>query len=136
MRHLKRLKRGDYFPSGMRWWLLVVAVVQVITGVCMLVFPELLKSQAYDVAFDMLPIYVWGWLALLVGVAAEVARLVRSWVLAVFALGVFMWSQFIFGLSIFALTWQGVDSAIVGSVQWWMSAVVSAWFISRGNNGK
>ena len=117
---------------GARMWLAWVGVTNALVGGFALLHPSFLGNSAYGWATALLPFWGWGILMVLVSLLCLAGRWRNNRIMAVIGLGLSMWVQIIFGLSIFALTISGTLSAIAGSVQWWVSARISAFFLGRG----
>lgn len=118
--------------ASTRAWLLWLSVSKGAMAFFCLTHPHLLQSTAYAWAEALLPFWVWGLLFAFSAVCSGWGRRhdheVASWI----GIGSAAVLSFVFGLSIFALTFQGIESAIVGSIAWWTTSAVSYWILHRG----
>jgi len=115
-----------------RTWLTWLGSTKLLVGFIFIAYPALLQSSAYAMAAAIAPFWVWGIYSMVGGGICIYARLTENRSVGAVGMGMSMWMQFMFGLSIFALTLQGVSSALTGSIQWWSSAVISLWFLRKG----
>lgn len=117
---------------GTSMWLKWTGWTNIFVGGFALFYPAFLGSPAYGWATAVLPFQAWGVLMLVIGALSLISEHRADYTMATVALGLSMWVQFMFGLSVLALTLTGVTSAISGAIQWWTSARISAWFLKRG----
>lgn len=125
-----RLTKPRVWLSGpAKIWTVVVSVMASIDGLVWLAFPGSVQNAAYQLAFDVAPVWCWGVAMSGAGGAASLAIWYdgRSWApeAARLAIALYLVVCFVVGLSIFALTLSGSASALTGSAKWWAVTVTS-----------
>ena len=122
--------------DGAKTWLTWLAVTMQINAIIWFAFPRYVSSDLYDIAEVLAPFWVWGIFSCFGGLVCLYARVKEARVVAVLGMSMSMWTQFIFGLSILAVSLQGLEVAVTGTIQWWASAFISLWFLRRGVSWK
>lgn len=119
-------------PRAAKAWCAWVAFSHGALAFFALFRPDLMSSPAYGWVVDVAPLWAWGLLAMVISISAALARYTDNRPVAYFAVVVSGWVSFMFGLSLFGLSLEGVTSAITGSIAWWTGTAISWWFAKEG----
>lgn len=131
------LTRRPYsYRNAVKFWLTIIIFVAGSDGLIFWRFPHLVQSTAYQMAFEILPIWVWSLLLLATTSLAGAGLLLEGKRIGSFAVTMsFVMHAAIcavFGLSIFALTLDGLWPALSGASKWWMFFVIPVKILSSG----
>lgn len=103
-------------------WLGVVTTLSTVDGAIWFAFPNLVQSPAYQLAYDVAPVWVWGLLMSAAGMAGWWAlwKDGHRWApeAARFSIAAYGLVTAVVGISIFALTFAGSTSALTGASKW------------------
>lgn len=99
-------------------------VSHVAIGLASIIDPSLYANSAYDWVTGILSIRTWGFLMLLNGLLLLWSGIKRKTEIARAGLVVYFSIQWLFGLSILLLTFDGSHGAFAGAIQWWTGPVV------------
>lgn len=121
-------------PFVYRMWLLFVSVESAAIAAVAVVFPESFASLAYEWADTLMPVKSgWVFVYASISACALAGVLFRNNFFARVALGVLIFAQFTFVLSIALYGIEHrVGSAPIGSIQWATALVVSAGLLRGG----
>lgn len=123
-----------WLTASAKAWLTAIAGLATVDGAIWLLVPGFAKSTAYDLVIELAPQPVWGWAMTISGSLASVAlwqdgkRLAAEAARA--AMAIYALVCFVVGLSIAALTLDGVQSALTGASKWWAISIVCVLYLA------
>lgn len=107
--------------SGLKTFLIWIAVQTIIIGGAAIHHPEWYSSGAYELVLDLMPLRWWGILMVVTGLTALTARFYHHPIrkaLVVVVLALYCFTQLAFAYSIMSLTWKGFEGSFAGAIMW------------------